>query len=385
MSAELPRGGSPPWIANLALGALSLLLTLAALEVGVRLLVDWKEQKPFAVYDVDDARGGLSFLPGRSRRYEAAEFSFDAHYNSFGRRDVEWPAAVVSDPGNVLLIGDSFAYGIGVDHEDTIPSRLEAHFARAGNPVEVMNFGMPGTGAPPTYQLALDDAIARGFAARTVVVLIFIGNDFYPNVLARFDPEPAAPPPEAGRPGGGWLAHWKTLQFLKLRVSQSTRLVGFTLTLGRMLGWSLYDSAGTYVFLRERTPEQEALFRRILSHIGEMKERCDETGRRLFAVVMPNRIQVENREALTGRIYDAARPDRDILRYCEELGIACLDLLPVLGEAHQRDGEPLFYAIDRHLNRRGNHLVAEAIADFLGREGVPSPAGATALAPAPLP
>jgi lysophospholipase L1-like esterase len=323
------------------------------------------------VYDVDPASGDLSFLPGRSRRYETSEFGFDARYNSFGRRDVEWPSAVVSDPKSVLMIGDSLTYGIGVDHEETIPSQLESHYAQARRPVEVMNFGMPGNhAAPPGYARLLDDAIAKGFAARTVVVAIFVGNDFYPDVLAPLDSKTAVPAPVV-ESGGRLLAGWKTFQLLKVRVSQSARMVGWMLTLGRMLGVSVYDSAGTYVFLRERTPEQEVLFQRILSHVGHMKRRCDETGRRLFAVILPNRIQVENRDALTTGVYDAARPDRDILGYCEEIGMACLDLLPLMSETYQRDGEPLFYPVDRHPNARGYRLISGAIARFLLAEGVP--------------
>lgn len=362
-------------LANLALAGAALAFTLGVVEVAVRLLVDFDEQKPFAVYDVDHERGGLSFLPSRSRHYDAAEFSFDASYNAFGRRDVEWPPETVADPSSVLFIGDSFAYGIGVEHADTLPSQLEAHFAAAGHPVEVMNFGMPGNGAPPAYARMLEDAIAKGFAARTVVVAIFVGNDFYPDVLAEPTAPRAEPTPAAAR-SPSLLSHWKTLTFLRLRVSQSARLVGWALTVGRWLGVSLYDSAGTYVFLREQTPDQEALFRRILGHVGRMKERCDETGRRLFVLILPNRIQVENRDALTGGVYDAARAHRDILAYCDEIGVACLDLLPVLSERFERDGEPLFYAVDRHLNLRGYRAVGEEAARFLRAEGVPGGEGA---------
>src|SRR5262249_26524668 len=155
---------------------------------------------------------------------------FEAHFNSFGRRDVEWSPAVVADPGNVLFIGDSFAFGVGVEHEQTIPSQLEARFAKAGHPLEVMNFGMPGNGAPPTYALLLDDAIAKGFGARTVVVAIFVGNDFYPSVLDAVESKPAVPPrAESDDDGDSWLSRWRTLQLLKLRVSRSARLVGWTL------------------------------------------------------------------------------------------------------------------------------------------------------------
>jgi hypothetical protein len=370
LRSEPPRARTPRWIANLALLGVSLLVTLAAIEAGVRALVDFAKQQPLGIHDVDHGRRGLAFLPSRSRRYETSEFSFEARYNAFGRRDVEWPPEVVADPQSVLYIGDSFAYGIGVEHGDTIPSRLEARFAEAGRPVEVMNFGMPGTGAPPGYAILLDDAIAQGFAARSVVVSIFVGNDFYPSVLSAFAEQAPAPAPARANGSTSLLAHWKSFQFLKLRVSQSARLVGLALATGRWLGVSLYDSAGSYIFLREQTPEQSALFAEILGHVGRMKRRCDETGRRLFVVIFPNRIQVENQDALESGVFDVARPHRDILRYCGEVGVACLDLLPVLRDAWEREHEPLYYPIDRHLNRRGYRLAGDAVASFLLAEGV---------------
>ena len=357
---------------NLLLATVSLLATLAVLEIGVRWLVDFERQQPLVIYDVDHEGGGLSFLPGHSRRYESSEFRFEARYNAFGRRDVEWAPAAIADPSSVLFIGDSFAFGVGVDHEETIPSQLEARFAAAGHPVEVMNFGMPGNGAPPSYAMLLDDAIAKGFAARSVVVAIFVGNDFYPSVLDWRPSRASGRAPAAPATAPPLLSHWKTLEFLKLRVSQSARLVGWALTAGRLLGVSLYDSAGTYIFLRERTPAQEALFREILGYLGAMNARCRESGRRLFVAIFPNRIQVENREALTSGVYDPERPHRDVLAYCREQGIPCLDLLPVLSEAWQRDGEPLFFPIDRHLDPRGYRLASDAIAAFLRAERVPS-------------
>jgi undecaprenyl pyrophosphate synthase len=74
---------------------------------------------------------------------------------------------------------------------------------------------------------------------------------------------------------------------------------------------------------------------------------------------------------LSSSVYDAARPHRDILDYCSEIGIECLDLLPVLGEAWERDHQPVYFPIDRHLNPHGYQLSADAIATFLLAEGAP--------------
>jgi lysophospholipase L1-like esterase len=342
----------------------------------VRALVDLAPQRPLGIHDVDHANRGLSFLPYHQRRYETSEFSFLASYNRFGRRDVEWPTRVVADPSSILFVGDSFVYGIGADHEGTLPSLLEARAARDREPREVMNFGMPA-GAPPGYAFLLEDAFAKGFRAGTVVAGVFTGNDFYPGVLREFSEpasgagprEPEAAPPQRRGPRSALL------ELLRLRASQSARLVGLTLTLGRWLGIPVYDSAGAYVYLRERTPEQEAVFQAILSHLGRAHAACRAEGRRFFIVGFPNRIQVENRAELTNAIYDAERPGRDVLAYCRAHGIPCLDLLPELTRAHRETGAPLFFPIDRHFNAEGYRVAADAIYAFLRGHGVFGGAG----------
>jgi hypothetical protein len=155
---------------------------------------------------------------------------------------------------------------------------------------------------------------------------------------------------------------------LRLRVSQSPRLVGLALTAGRWLGITVYDTGGSYIFLREQTPEQRELFERILAEIARMRDLAASHGRRLYVVVIPNKMQVENGEDLTGRIYDAGAPNRRILAWCEEQGIPCFDLLPPLVAAAREPG-PLYYPIDRHFTPRGYALAADRILDFLTAEG----------------
>jgi hypothetical protein len=353
-------------VANGLLLAGSLGFTLGSLEIAVRQLGSRDTQGPLAVLDLDHENRRLSFLPHRSRRYETAEFTFDASYNGFGRRDHDWPAAVVSDESSVIMLGDSFVFGVGVEEPQTVPALLEARAGREGDPREVMNFGLPG-GGPPSYAALLDDAFARGFGANAVVVGIFLGNDFYPSVLGELSrlPDVAAPPPAQG-----WQPRSLLWETLRTRVSQSARMVGLALTVGRWLGVPVYDGAGTYIYLRERTPEQEDTFQRILAYLGQMQEACDANGRRLLVVVFPNRIQVENKDDLTNLIYDAERPGHDIGAYCAAHGIPCLDLLPVLERVHRSDGDPLFFPIDRHLTAHGNEAAADAVYGFLVEQGV---------------
>jgi lysophospholipase L1-like esterase len=288
-------------------------------------------------------------------------------FNRYGRRDVEWPAGTIADPRSLLVIGDSFVLGNAVEAEDTIPARMEARLSGRGDPREVMNLGMPG-GAPPHYALLLEDALREGFAARTIVVGLFVGNDFNSNVFDPLrPPQPPAPTPGIGAPRS------ELLRLLRARLAQSPRFVGLALTAARWLGITLYDTAGSHVFLREQTPEQRAFFERVLGEIGRMQDAAAAHGRRLYAVVIPNRLQVENGDDLTGRIYDAEAPNRRILAWCEARGLPCLDLLPDLVAAFRSGDGPLYYPIDRHFTPRGYALAADRILDFLAAEGALGP------------
>lgn len=348
-------------LANLALVAAALGVSFLVLELGVRLFVDLEEQAPIGVHDVDPGNR-IRFLPESEHLYETAEFRYRVHHNRFGRRDVEWTAAQMADPKGLLFIGDSFIYGNGVADQNAIPTRLEAILSASGSEREVFNFGMPGTG-PLAYERLLQDAFELGIRARTVVVGIFVGNDFYPSELQppREEPTRADSRPAVQNP---WPRS-EMLRFLKLRVSQSPRLVGWILSAGAALGISVYDTAGSYIFLRDPTRKQRQIFDRILDTFGRMQQACSERGCVLRLVIFPNKIQVENTGDLTSGGLDAHMPNRRILAYCGERGIPCLDLLPVLSSEYERTGEPLFFRVDRHLNEAGTAIAAEAIGRFL--------------------
>jgi hypothetical protein len=341
-----------------------LAVCVLALELAVRLFVDLDAYRLRPVSDIDPAKR-ISFLPHVKRVYETSELRFTVETNSLGRRDVEWTPETLADPDNVIFVGDSMVVGYGVDHEHVATTVMEERFEAQGEPREVFNFGLPGT-TTFHYKMLLEDALARGIEARTVIVGITVGNDFIgvpdlPDSEIQVVREPAARP---------WYDHSSLYQFVRFRASNSTRLVGLTLTLGRLFGISVYQTPGSYIFLREQTPQQQATFRAVLEVVGDIQQLAKRHDRALYAVIFPNKIQVENSEDLTTSIYDAAKPNRLIGEYLEEIGVPYLDLLPLLRDEYERRGEPLFFAVDRHHNEAGNAFVAESIVAFLERHGV---------------
>jgi len=350
-----------------ALAAVGLggLLAFAIGELGVRLFVDFAQERPGRVEGVDPEHP-TRFLAGASHRYQSQEFDYTVRFNRFGRRDVDWDAATIGDPANILFIGDSFVLGNGLEHDETIPTQLEHRLAESDWRPEVFNFGLPG-GGPPEYLRLFEEALEAGFAASTVVVMLFVGNDFYPSVVDHpaFDPERRKEMIRRRQTAPRPLFSSHLIQFVRLRLGQSAVAVDWALRLGDLLGTSFYSSPTSYIFQRRMSPEQQETFDTILGSLAAMKRRADETGRQLLVVVTPNRVQVENSDALTNATMEAAAPNRRIAEVCASLELDCLDLLPLLSQESGKSRGGLYYPIDRHLNPEGAELASLAIAEFL--------------------
>ncbi len=346
----------------------SVVVVLFGLEAAVRLL-DLHRPLRRPVYDVDPAKR-TAFLPGTERTYRTEELQFSVATNRYGRGDVEWPLADLAEPSNVLLIGDSAVFGYGVDDEESIPSRLEALFAANGAPREVFNFGMPGRVSLPEYRSLMDDALGIGIAARMVLVGLFVGNDFRDPIdrrLAVVGRERGGNPERGPSDRRNSLSDSALFSLLQLRVRGSPQLMSCALALGGLFGLEVYQSDSSFIFLREQSPHQVARFRRVLSALGEMKRACENEGRQLALVIVPNMIQVQHGDQLTGSVYDADKPNRLVLEYCEQVDLMCLDLLPGLREAYSGGTRPLYFRQDRHLNVAGNRRAAKMIFQFLQR------------------
>ena len=137
------------------------LLRLAAPQpTGVLALVN---DPDLLVANEPDASGFVS-IPGIYRH----TFSHDAE----GRRRTTSPG-----PGpEVMILGDSFAYGMGVDDDETVASRLGEVLRQRGMPVTVTDAGVPGVGSP-VHALRLLQT--HGAVWRPdVAVFLFYPNDF---------------------------------------------------------------------------------------------------------------------------------------------------------------------------------------------------------------
>jgi hypothetical protein len=123
------------------------------------------------IYEPDSALG-VHLTPGAEMR-----LSFSGNpvtrvsTNSQGFRGPDWPAASDRD---VLVVGDSQVFGLGVEQEETFAAQLQAAMGEGGH---VLNAGVPTYG-PLEYTALVERLVAERKPARVVYVLN-MANDLF--------------------------------------------------------------------------------------------------------------------------------------------------------------------------------------------------------------
>lgn len=176
---------------TLGLALASLLVSLVLAEVGFRVAADGAFPH-LNVYEADAALGT------RLRPGAAQKVSFhgnpvtDVRINGAGFRGAEWPAPA---EGEIVVVGDSQAFGLGVEEDESIPARLAV---ASGRPT--LNAGVPTYG--PDEYLAVIERLLRERKPRTVVLLVNVSNDFF---------ELSRPNVERHRVWDGWAVRAETM------------------------------------------------------------------------------------------------------------------------------------------------------------------------------
>lgn len=115
-----------------------------------------------------DARLGWALRPSWSARDEAPDYAITVRTNALGLRGPEAAARAPAGVERVLVVGDSFAFGYGVEDEQGFARRLEARWRAEGRAVEVLNAAVPGYSADHHLVYLRE----RGFALEPDLLLV---------------------------------------------------------------------------------------------------------------------------------------------------------------------------------------------------------------------
>src|SRR5262249_47347500 len=114
------------------------------------------------------------FMPSHRWADVGLPVRFDATINRLGYRGQDVDPGVAAGALRVLFVGDSFAFGMGVEDDETWPARLGAPLT-CDRPVVVYNAGVPGGGLPD--EIAMTERAVPSLRPDAVVVEFTGSND----------------------------------------------------------------------------------------------------------------------------------------------------------------------------------------------------------------
>lgn len=335
-------------VRNLLAVALSISLTLGLAELVLQ-LVDLP-QHDFSPW-IRLADTAYGYAPNlRTRMTRAPEYDVAFATNSLGLRDDE--IGPKHGP-RVLLLGDSFTSGYGVERDRTFADLIEKRLG-----VEVVNAGVGGYEI--VHQVHYFEGRGRALDPDLVVYALYLAND-----LVRND--------EWQSRDDGTLISLE--REFPTRVARDIKLVRLAKMLryrsrvaaSRRGGeWEPFDD---YLAICERRLGDAAKrhYQQSRELLARLAGSVEESGADLLVAMFSYRTAVEPqaRDALNNKIhgferrYDLDRPAREMAAILGDLEVDYVDLNTALRAA--AGGEPLYFRSDGHFTQRGHQVVAGAL------------------------
>jgi hypothetical protein len=117
-----------------------------------------------------DAQLGWSNSPGAHGVFDHPHFRINVHINAKGLRDRDYSYDRTPGTRRILVVGDSFVWGYGVEQGETFPKVLEGRLLR----VEVINAGVAGYGTDQELLWLRSEGVRY---RPDLVILEMCGND----------------------------------------------------------------------------------------------------------------------------------------------------------------------------------------------------------------
>lgn len=293
------------------------------------------------------------------------------------RRGFRWPLHKPDGVYRILMLGPSFAFGWGVEYEESLAGLLGGLVERsdpAKRRVEVVNAGVPGI--PPRPHLRWYQEVGSRYRPDLVIQLTYgslavpteLESDNEVNDRGYLVPKDATAGWRARDIAKrfatvfyGWIIFAKLSAFWNREVPGEGQPVvgaGRRLVMGRVFRLDL--------------PE----VRQALLFYDDLERSVRESGAQLLVVHLPLSYVVHMRDVSRWKhlgvtdipqqvAFDAAFGD-----FLNSKGIACLDLTRAM-QAAATDGTRLYFWLDIHWTPAGNRVAARAVANrIIGHVGL---------------
>lgn len=330
-----------------------LLVSVAACAVSATLLCGLGELVLRALAPASDPVPLATKLPSSRRRYglrpgaHAVQLGVDVTVNSIGFREREYPVEKPPAVRRIVVLGDSYAFGAGVELASTFSKRLERRLNESGRPSEVINFGVSGYNT--TLELATFEEVAAAFEPDLVIVA-YVLND-----AERYGEDlPVTGSSHADVASLLTRVHLfikdHSLLYRYLAPGAATLLGRFTgryaVGMTHEIGLAYDDHSPGWIESRQALLDIAAEAHRI--------------GADVLVVVFPMMVDFS--------AYPLAHVHRTVTEFAQGHDIATLDLLPLFTG---RDAADLTVFLDGHPNARAHAIFADGIFEYLSSSPPP--------------
>ncbi len=336
-------------VLNLFLSLVSVLVCCLVLEAGVRLLGigEGRPSRPpgeatrskTPIYEPSPELG-WSLRPDTVQVFSRRGFDTRVRSNALGLRGPQIgpkPDSVT----RIVVVGDSYAFGWGVEGEATYGAQLERllEAQRPGEHFEVVVAALPGFG---TFQKTRALELVLPYGADWVIAEFSVANDVVDDWRARhYVPERLA----------AYQIEGTRYPAFETWLAAHSRLVALVRARGMPLRFWLEC---------RRSPNLE----RSKALWSALVERCRRAGVPLVLVLNPSRSQVLRDEPglpqLLARVPYAERPNAMFRQLAREADVALIDVERIFRAAPEPGG--LYLSDDPHWTVAGHRRVAEALA-----------------------
>ncbi|KAA5539794.1 GDSL-type esterase/lipase family protein [Adhaeribacter rhizoryzae] len=343
----------------------------------------------------------LIFPANSAVTYNTPEFNVTARINSLGFRDREY-SLHKGNKFRIIVIGDSFTFGWGVNIQDTWVKLLEKKFQKEHPEIEILNLGRSG-GSPETYEAIAAQAVPV-LQPDLVIIALLQGNDLqqllptteadtttapspklnlsrllniatanaYPNILrlltaTTLQTEVKPVWQEQAASITQHLTPTEKIRFRKLDATAKQLFLNGELNPD--LIYSFLKDPKIYLHLQQTTskPVKQAQ-QKLAQHLNNIRELTVQHHARLLTLTVPNKYYLCEKAmrehtslgvAVDPAIIPRNIPDSLVMAVTKAIGIpfySATDKMQAYCPTQQ-----LYYTYDSHFTPLGNKLFSEAI------------------------
>lgn len=388
------------FIKSLAALAMVVLVALIIAEVAARMIFSGympilklskymeSERGKFARYD---PLIGWVGKEGAEDSFEWLDTLSHVRQNKYGFRDAGYDFKK-GEKRRLLVLGDSFVWGFGVENKDIFTSRIDS---MSDGTMEVINLGVSGYSTDQEYLLW--HQLGRKWSPEDVLLLILPSNDL--DELVDNIPHGYMKPTFALDATGTlqlknvpvpqrWVWEDKILESEQSHTGRVQSILSYSTLANLTAGVAIRNSnirklltskgiipnrrsnAGSFMIYMKDPPEEvRKKWVLLLTLVGLLNQSVSENGGRLKVAVIPTNAQVypelwknfeNNRSIPEGAVLNQDEPFNIVRKECEKMGIEVIDIVSDLREAG-KSNPYLYFPLNNHWTSDGHQVVADTL------------------------